>query len=114
MTSRRDFLKAAGGSVAAGVVGFDVLQAVAQGTLAPAAAGLALETAAADGKGKPARMTEPWYRAQIGRVQQALGERGLKGIVLKDPDNLNYLTGLFLTKTERPAWVSCPLSDRPA
>lgn len=109
MTSRRDFLKAAGGSVAAGVVGFDVLQAVAQGTLAPAAAGLALETAAADGKGKPARMTEPWYRAQIGRVQQALGERGLKGIVLKDPDNLNYLTGLFLTKTERPAWVWVPV-----
>lgn len=108
MTSRRDFLKAAGGSVAAGVAGFDLVQAVARGTLSPAEAGLALETTASNGEGKPFRMTEAWYRAQIGKVQQKLGERGLKGIVLKDPHNLNYLTGLFLTSTERPAWVWVP------
>jgi Xaa-Pro dipeptidase len=106
MTSRRDFLRVAGTSMAAGVIGIDIVQAVASGAVAPGAAGLALATAGANGK--PVRMTEPWYRAQIRKVQQQIGERGLKGIVLNDPHNLNYLTGIFLTTTERPAWLWVP------
>ncbi|MGH9196972.1 MAG: twin-arginine translocation signal domain-containing protein, partial [Acidimicrobiia bacterium] len=75
-TSRRDFLKAAGASMAAaGTLTFDARQAVARGELSPARAGLNLETLPETGKAF--RMTEAWYRQQIKNVQQKLGERGL-------------------------------------
>ncbi len=104
--TRRGFLKLVGLTAAAGGVGLDVIEAVARGRLAPERAGLDLQTLPS---GKPFRMTEAWYRRQIKKVQEKLGERGLKGIILKDPNNLNYLTGLFLTTTERPAWVWVPV-----
>src|SRR3990170_4467894 len=100
-TTRRSFLRLTG-LATAGLVGADAIEAVARGRLTPAAAGLALETLPS---GKPFRMTEEWYRRQIRALQTKLGERGLKGIVLKDPNNLNYLTGIFLTTTERQAWM---------
>ncbi len=112
MSSRREFLKTAGGSMAAGLVGMDVLTAVARGAVTPESAGLALETAPSSGK--PVRMTEPWYRAQIAKLQQQLGAKGLKGLILKDPNNLDYLVGLFLRTTERPAWLWVPVEGEPA
>ncbi len=105
-TTRRTFLRAAGlTTAAAGAIGFDVIQAVARGGVSPASAGLRLQTLAS---GKPFRMTEEWYRRQIKKVQEKLGERGLKGIILGDSNNLNYLSGIFLTSTERPVWVWVP------
>lgn len=107
-TSRRKFLKLAGVSAAAfGAVGVETIQRVARGELAPSEAGLLLETLRAEGK--PYRMTESWYRGQIRRVQEKLAERGCKGMIISDSNNLNYLTGLFLTNTERPAWLWVPV-----
>ena len=105
--SRRDFLRLTGAATAAaGMVGFDEIERVARGALRPAAAGLQLETAPASGK--PFRMTQSWYRTQIQRLQNRLGERGMRGIVLKESTNHNYLTGIFLTNTERPVWLWVP------
>jgi Xaa-Pro dipeptidase len=105
--SRRDFLRLTGAATAAaGMVGFDAIERVARGDLRPAAAGLQLETAPASGK--PFRMTPSWYRTQIQRLQDRLGERGLRGIILEESNNLNYLTGIFLTNTERPVWLWVP------
>lgn len=105
-TTRRDFLRLTGVSAAAiGTAGFDTIAAVARGALAPADAGLMLDVTPG---GKPFRMTEAWYRQQIKKAQQKLGERGLKGIIIADSNNLNYLTGIFLTNTERPAWLWVP------
>jgi Xaa-Pro aminopeptidase len=110
--TRREFLKLAAAPVAAGALGLERIQAVARGLVAPADAGLDLE--ASPVTGKPFRMTEPWYRRQIGRVQAELRRRDLKGIILASSDNLNYLTGLFLTQTERPMWVWLPAEGEPA
>ena len=105
--SRRDFLRLTGAATAAaGMVGFDEIERVARGALRPAAAGLQLETAPASGK--PFRMTQSWYRTQIQRLQNRLGERGMRGMVLKESTNHNYLTGIFLTNTERPVWLWVP------
>lgn len=112
MPSRRHFLKAAGASVAVGTLGLETIEAVARGLVTPADVGLALETLPPSGK--PFRMTEPWYRQRIRTLQQRLGERGLRGLILEDSDNLDYLTGLFLTRTERPAWLWIPVDGEPA
>lgn len=110
-TNRRAFLRLIGLATAGGTVGLETLQAVARGHLTPASLGLALDTQAS---GKPFRMTEAWYRRQMATLQQKLGAQGLRGIILKDSNNLNYLTGLFLTNTERPAWLWLPTEGEPA
>lgn len=113
MASRRDFLKWTGYSAAAlGSVSLPTIAAVARGLTTPGSAGLRLETAPTSGK--PFRMTEPWYRQTIARLQQKLGERGLKGMIFSDSHNLNYLAGYFLTNTERPAWLFIPTDGQPA
>jgi Xaa-Pro aminopeptidase len=105
-STRREFISSAMLSAAGlGTLDWPALARVAAGRTKPADLGLSLETAPQSGK--PFRMTEPWYRTQVARVQQALTQRGLTGILLRDSNNLNYLTGLFLTNTERPVglWV---------
>jgi Xaa-Pro dipeptidase len=110
---RRGFLRLAGGSALGGLtLGYDSLVAVARGEAHPSGLGLAVATMPRSGK--PFRMTEAWYRRQVKALQQKLGERGLRGIVLEDAQNFDYLVGLFLTKTERPAWVWVPTEGEPA
>jgi Xaa-Pro dipeptidase len=107
MPNRREFLKWSGCSVAAlGTVSLSTIEAVARGLVTPAAAGLHLEAAPASGK--PFRMTEPWYRQTIGRLQQKLGERGLRGMILSETHNVNYLIGHFGGGWERPEWLFVP------
>jgi Xaa-Pro dipeptidase len=45
------------------------------------------------------------YDARVGRVRQALQERGLDGLVLFHPARMAYLTGFFHAQTERPMAV---------
>ena len=88
------------------MVGFDEIERVARGALRPAAAGLQLETCARE---RQAVSNDPiLVPAQIQRLQDRLGERGLRGIILKESNNHNYLTGIFLTNTERPVWLWVP------
>jgi Xaa-Pro aminopeptidase len=106
-TNRRTFLKTGVCSVAAlGALPYSAIEAIAAGRIAPASAGLALDTLQPGGK--PFRLTETWYRQTIKKVQQKLGERGLKGVIVRDGNNLNYVAGTFLVNTERPAWLWVP------
>lgn len=111
-TSRRRFVKMGGLSIAAlGSLNWSTLEAVAQGTVTPESAGLALETAGRSAK--PFRLTEPWYRATMARFQERIGERGLRGMILSNVLNYNYLAGYFMSGWERPAWMFVPTEGEP-
>ena len=51
------------------------------------------------------------YDARVGRVRQALQERGLDGLVLFHPARMAYLTGFFHAQTERPMAVVVSLTQ---
>ena len=112
MSSRRDVLKWTSYGVAAlGTVPLSTIEAVAAGKADPAANGLQLETAKASGK--PYRMTEQWYRGTIKKVQQKLGELGLRGAIFSETLNINYLIGHFGGGWERPEWLFIPVEGEP-
>jgi Xaa-Pro dipeptidase len=111
-TNRRDFLRVGGYSLAAlGSLNFPSLEKVAQGTVSPESLGLNLETSKTSSK--PFRLTEPWYRQTVARFQQRIGERGLRGMILGNVQNYNYLTGYFMSGWERPAWLFVPTQGDP-
>lgn len=106
--SRRGFLRSSAfGAVSLTPASVALIERVAQGQVRPAAVGLDLDTVEQD-SAKPFRMTRPWYERQIQRLQGSLRERKLRGLIIRDSGNLNYLTGIFLTNTERPAWLWVP------
>ena len=111
MTLRRDFLRTSAFAVLSPALSLETAAAVARGVVAPGTAGLDLE--ASPQSGKPFRLTRPWYERQIGLLQRELAARRLKGLVVRDSGALNYLTGIFLTNTERPAWLWVPGEGRP-
>jgi hypothetical protein len=84
---------------------------VAKGTVSPESLGLNLETSKTSSK--PFRLTEPWYRQTVARFQQRIGERGLRGMILSNVQNYNYLTGYFMSGWERPAWLFVPTQGDP-
>src|SRR5262249_33655016 len=57
------------------------------------------------------RLPLAWHQGRAKRLQEHLAERGLTGVLLSDPWNIVYFTGLFLTTTERPCHVFLP-ADR--
>lgn len=57
------------------------------------------------------RLPLAWYQANVRRLQQKLGERGLDGIWITDRWNLIYFTGLFHTTTERPFSCFIPTKE---
>lgn len=61
----------------------------------------------------PFRLSENWYRAAVKRFQQTLTEKKLAGAIVADPLNRNYLTGIFLTETERPNFLFVPAKGEP-
>ncbi len=63
---------------------------------------------------KPAtadRMPLEWHQARLKLLQTQLLEDGFAGILLGDPMNIIYFTGLYFTTTERPFRVYLP-ADR--
>src|SRR5262245_11284665 len=58
----------------------------------------------------PYRLPVDWYRATVKRFQEKISARGLTGAIVSDPLNRNYLTGIFLTETERPNYLFVPAS----
>lgn len=61
----------------------------------------------------PFRLPVEWYRATVNRFQTKLGEKGLGGAIVADSLNRNYLTGIFLTETERPNYLFVPAKGEP-
>jgi Xaa-Pro aminopeptidase len=63
---------------------------------------------------KPAtvdRLPLEWHQARLKLLQGKLLEDGYAGVLLADPMNIIYFTGLFFTSTERPFRVYLP-ADR--
>jgi len=61
----------------------------------------------------PFRLGVEWYRGAVKRFQAKLAERGLSGAIVTDVLNRNYLTGIFLTETERPNFLFVPAKGEP-
>ena len=61
----------------------------------------------------PFRLPVDWYRATVKRFQARLAEKGLTGAIVSDVLNRNYLTGIFLTETERPNFLFVPAKGDP-
>ena len=61
----------------------------------------------------PDRLPIQWYRETIRRFQQALGSTGLDGMLIKEANNIVYLSGYFHTTTERPEALWIPTSGPP-
>jgi len=57
------------------------------------------------------RLPIEWHQARLRALQAGLQEDGYAGILLSDPWNITYFTGLFFTSTERPFRVYLP-ADR--
>ncbi len=62
----------------------------------------------------PFRLPVEWYRATVKRFQARLAEQGLAGAIVSDTLNRNYLTGSFLTETERPNYLFVPAKGEPS
>jgi Xaa-Pro aminopeptidase len=61
----------------------------------------------------PFRLTAEWHRATVKRFQERLAKLGLGGAIVADVLNRNYLTGIFLTETERPNYLFVPAKGDP-
>jgi len=61
----------------------------------------------------PFRLPVDWYRGAVKRLQGKLAEKGLGGAIVADVLNRNYLTGIFLTETERPNYLFIPAKGDP-
>jgi Xaa-Pro aminopeptidase len=61
----------------------------------------------------PFRLPVEWYRDTVRRFQSRLAEKGLAGAIVSDVLNRNYLTGIFLTETERPNFLFVPAKGEP-
>ena len=57
------------------------------------------------------RLPLEWHQGRLKLLQTHLSEQGLAGVLLSDPWNIIYFTGLFFTTTERPFSVFLP-ADR--
>ncbi|MGH9794319.1 MAG: M24 family metallopeptidase [Candidatus Acidiferrales bacterium] len=61
----------------------------------------------------PFRLSEAWYRDAVRRLQRRLAGDKLDGVIVADVLNRNYLSGIFLTETERPNFLFVPAKGDP-
>jgi len=61
----------------------------------------------------PFRLPAEWYRGTVKRFQARLAALRLSGAIVTDVLNRNYLTGIFLTETERPNFLFVPATGEP-
>ena len=61
----------------------------------------------------PFRLSEAWYRDAVRRLQRRLASEKLDGAIVADVLNRNYLSGIFLTETERPNFLFVPAQGDP-
>ncbi len=63
---------------------------------------------------KPAdydRLPLSWYKATVKRLKERVGEKEVKAVVLQNPWNIIYFTGLFHSSTERPFYAVIPVDE---
>ncbi len=101
MQSRRQFVRSFG--IAAGTAGF----------IEPSKRFSEIKPGQVASLKPPFRLPVEWYRATVNRFQARLGEQGLGGAIVTDVLNRNYLTGSFLTETERPNYLFIPAKGEP-
>ncbi len=101
MLSRRRFVQWLG--IAAGLPGF----------LRPSKALADIKSGNVPSLRPPFRLPVEWYRATTKRLQAHLAEMNLGGAIVTDVLNRNYLTGIFLTETERPNYLFIPAKGEP-
>ncbi len=102
MSTRRRFLSIAGAAAGAAA-------------LSPPADGMRPQVKAANiaSLQPPFRLPVDWYRATVRRFQERIAKAGLGGAIVADVLNRNYLTGIFLTETERPNFLFVPAKGEP-
>jgi Xaa-Pro aminopeptidase len=61
----------------------------------------------------PFRLSAEWHRNTVKRFQERLAKLNLGGAIVTDVLNRNYLTGIFLTETERPNYLFIPVKGDP-
>ncbi len=101
MLSRRRFVQSLG--IAAGVGGF----------IRPSSGRAEIKPGDVPSLQPPFRLPAEWYRGTVKRFQTRLAELGLSGAIVSDVLNRNYLTGIFLTETERPNYLFIPAKGEP-
>ncbi len=101
MLSRRRFVQSLG--IAAGMGGF----------IRPSSSRAEIKPGNVPSLQPPFRLPVEWYRATVKRFQTRLAELGLGGAIVSDVLNRNYVTGIFLTETERPNYLFIPAKGEP-
>ena len=99
--SRRGFLQSLG------------LAATASSLFAPRSNGQEIRAGNVPSLRPPFRLPVDWYRRTVARFQARLRELKLDGAIVSDVLNRNYLTGIFLTETERPNYLFVPAKGEP-
>jgi len=59
------------------------------------------------------RLPRSWHEAKMQKLQAYLKAEGLAGALLDSPSNQAYFTGLYMTRTERPAMMWIPVEGPP-
>jgi Xaa-Pro aminopeptidase len=57
------------------------------------------------------RLPLSWYKNTLENLRTKLAQEGIEAILLRDPLNIIYFTGLFFTTTERPFFVLIPVKE---
>jgi len=57
------------------------------------------------------RLPLAWYKNTVKRLKDKVAAQGVEAIVIEDNWNMNYFTGNFMTKTERPVWAVFPVKE---
>ncbi len=57
------------------------------------------------------RLPISWYKRTVARLKEMVREKGVRAIVLQDPWNIIYFTGLFHSSTERPFYAVFPVEE---
>jgi len=105
--TRRSFMKTAGtGALAAGFAapsGFNSVSAESEKLLIK-------------NPGHPApanfdRLPLSWYKNTVKKLRDTLAQEGVGAVLLADPLNIIYFTGLFHSQTERPFFVLLPVEE---
>ncbi len=105
--TRRNFIKTAGtGALAAGFTASPGLQSFPSES----------EKLLIKNPGLPApanfdRLPLSWYKSTVKKLREALAQESVDAILLADPWNIIYFTGLFHTQTERPFHVLLPVKE---
>lgn len=57
------------------------------------------------------RLPLSWYKGTVARLKEKVAEKGAEAILIQNPLNIIYFTGLFHTPTERPFYALFPVKE---